>query len=203
MIGLLRKDFFNLKKTLKTYLIFLVFYVVLGIVNEDPSIFSTIITIVSVMIPITAMSFDESSKWERYALTMPVSRSGIVFSRYLLALLFLLTTFILSTVFNLFTTDVPLMENFATSFGSLSTGMILLAVIFPIMFKFGVEKGRMYMMLLLFLPATFVFLLPKLGISNVDVSLIKRLFYLIYAIGPLSLILSCFISLSIYRKKEF
>lgn len=203
MIGLLRKDFFNLKKNFKIFLLMLVFYIIMGIVNGDYTIFSTIITIVAIMLPITAMSFDERSKWDRYALTMPISRSNIVFSKYLLGLIFLVSAFILSMVLNLLDSNISFKENITTNLSAVTMGMIYMSIVFPIMFKFGVEKGRIFIMMAFFIPAAFAFLLPKLGISNLDALVVKKLFYIIFAMGPLSLIVSCLVSLPIYRKKEF
>ena len=89
MTGLILKDLLNLKKQGKVYLILIIFYFAIGLVNENSSMFASMMTMVAVLIPITAMAYDERCKWDRYALTMPVSRKDMVMSKYLLGLIFM------------------------------------------------------------------------------------------------------------------
>jgi len=142
MTGLILKDLINLKKQARVYLILVLFYLVLGIANESSDMFSTMMIVVSAIIPITAMSYDERSKWDRYALTMPLSRKSMVASKYILGLIFLVASFILSMLFNSFFSNISLMENVMICLATLSIGMVIMSVIFPLIFKFGVEKAR-------------------------------------------------------------
>lgn len=205
MIGLILKDLLNLKKQAKVYLILLVFYFVLGISNEDFTIAGSMIALVAVMLPITAMSYDERSKWDRYALTMPVTRMNIVASKYILGLVFLVIAFVIATLFSLFFTNISLIQNVLTNLTTLSIGIIIMSVIFPILFKFGVEKGRIFMMLILFAPTGIIALLARLGFnfSIVDEAIIKMLLNLSPVIAIIIFIISILISLNIYKKIEF
>ena len=54
----------------------------------------------TIMIPMVAMSYDDKSKWDRYALTMPVSRRDMVLSKYLLALAFAAFALLITFLFN-------------------------------------------------------------------------------------------------------
>lgn len=51
-------------------------------------LFFNVYVLFSVMIPMSAIAYDDKAKWDRYALTMPVSRRDLVISKYLLALAF-------------------------------------------------------------------------------------------------------------------
>lgn len=204
MIGLILKDLLNLKKQAKIYLILVIFYFVFGITNKNPSMFSTMMTLVAVMIPITAMSYDERSKWDRYALTMPISRETIVGSRYLMGLIFLLTAFSLSILANMVFSKMYITEDVLTSsLATLSIGITIMSFIFPIMFKFGVEKGRILIMLVFFAPIALIPLLSKLGITMPNEETIKSFIYLSPLIATLIFTASIYISWSIYKKKEF
>ncbi|MDD4438528.1 MAG: ABC-2 transporter permease [Tissierellia bacterium] len=197
------KDLINLKKQARVYLILVLFYLVLGIANENSDMFSTMMIVVSAIIPITAMSYDERSKWDRYALTMPLSRKSMVASKYILGLIFLVASFILSMLFNSFFSNISLMENVMTCLATLSIGMVIMSVIFPLIFKFGVEKGRIFMMIVLFAPTALILLLSKLEISMPDEETIKSLLYLSPIVAAVIFIASIYISMSIYNKKEF
>jgi ABC-type transport system involved in multi-copper enzyme maturation permease subunit len=203
MAGLILKDILNLKKQAKVYLILVIFYFAIGVVNENSSMFSSMMTMVAVMIPITAMSYDERSKWDRYALTMPISRASIVVSRYLLGVIFLIIAYVLSILVNMVFSRLYTTENILINIASLSAGITIMSAIFPILFKFGVEKGRILMMLVLFVPIAFVAIASKLGISMPDEETIKSFIYLSPIIAAVIFLVSIYISLSIYKKKEF
>ena len=203
MAGLILKDILNLKKQAKVYLILVIFYFAIGVVNENSSMFSSMMTMVAVMIPITAMSYDERSKWDRYALTMPISRASIVVSRYLLGVIFLIIAYVLSILVNMVFSRLYTTENILINIASLSAGITIMSAIFPILFKFGVEKGRILMMLVLFVPIAFVAIASKLGISMPDDETIKSFIYLSPIIAAVIFLVSIYISLSIYKKKEF
>ena len=203
MTGLILKDILNLKKQAKVYLLLVIFYFAIGVVNENSSMFSSMMTMVAVMIPITAMSYDERSKWDRYALTMPISRASIVVSRYLLGVIFLIIAYVLSILVNMVFSRLYTTENILINIASLSAGITIMSAIFPILFKFGVEKGRILMMLVLFVPIAFVAIASKLGISMPDEETIKSFIYLSPIIAAVIFLVSIYISLSIYKKKEF
>lgn len=205
MIGLLVKDFLNLKKQAKTYLILLIFYFILGIANENTTMFSAMMAMVAAMVPITAMAYDERSKWDRYALTMPISRFNMVVSKYILGLILLTIAFVITMLFSLLFSNLNLTENILSNFAILSVGIILISVIFPILFKFGVEKGRILMMIVLFAPTGIIVLLSKMGfeIPTVNEEILKLLIYLSPVFALVLFAISVLISLSIYKNKEF
>lgn len=203
MTGLILKDLLNLKKQAKVYLILVIFYFVLAIFNENSSMFSSMMTMIAVMIPLTAMSYDERSKWDRYALTMPISRKVIVASRYLLGMIFIAAAFVLSVLVNMVFSKMYSIESILISLASLSAGITVMSVIFPLLFKYGVEKGRILMMLVLFTPIAILMMVSKLGLSMPDEETIKSFIFLSPIIALMLLLVSIYISLSIYRKKEF
>lgn len=205
MIGLMLKDLLNLKKQAKIYLVLIIFYYILGIANEDFSMAGSMIAILAAMIPITAMAYDEKSKWERYALTMPISRTSLVVSKYALGLIFLILASAITMIFSLIFSSIPIKQSILTNIAVLSTGILLISIVFPILFKFGAEKGRILMMLVLFAPTAALILLSKSGFkfAAIDERAITSLIYLSPAVAVIILAASVLISLSIYRKKEF
>lgn len=203
MTGLILKDLLNLKKQAKVYLILVMFYFVYGAVFENSSMFSSMMTMVAVIIPITAMSYDERSKWDRYALTMPISRVSMVASRYLLGVVFLIIAFVLSILVNMIFIKIYTTENILIYLAALSSGITVMSVIFPLLFKYGVEKGRILMMIVLFTPIAILMMLSKLGFSMPDEETVNSFIYFSPIIAGAILLVSIYISLSIYRKKEF
>jgi ABC-2 type transport system permease protein len=94
-------------------------------------------------------------------------------------------------------------ENTLVVLGGFSTGLMLMSVIFPLLFKFGVEKGRIFMMIVIFIPVAALMMISKLGISMPDEEIIKSVIYLSPIIGAVIFLISIYVSLWIYKKKEF
>jgi ABC-2 type transport system permease protein len=203
MTGLILKDIYNLKKHSKVYLILLVFYFFMGMANDNSAMFGSMLSIVAAMLPITAMAYDEKNNWDRYALTMPLSRKDMVLSRYILGLIFALVAFIIAMASSLLLNKDSLLENIAMNLGTLGFVMLLMAIIFPILFKFGVEKGRILMMIIFMAPTGIILLLSNYGIQLPDEKTMKTFLYYSPIAVIIIFILSLFISISIYNKKEF
>ncbi|HBT91403.1 MAG TPA: hypothetical protein DEB16_06120, partial [Ruminococcaceae bacterium] len=89
MKGLLFKDFLLIRRQGKTLLYLLVFYVIFFFVlarsSDKPAdsgtvagVVSTIAVILEYVLILNTLAYDENSKWNRYALSLPVGRNGIV-----------------------------------------------------------------------------------------------------------------------------
>ena len=165
MKGLIIKDFYVLQKTLKTYGVFIVVYGIFGAVTNQGSFVSGMLGVMLAMLPITAIAYDERAKWDKYALTMPVSKKDLVLSKYALGLILAGIGMVLSFAILSFTVDNTFMENIFIVFCVSGIGLIYQAMVLPIMFKFGTEKGRLYMMAGMFLPIIIIVIVSKLGFS--------------------------------------
>ncbi len=203
MIGLIIKDLMNLKKLSKFYLLILAFYFIISMAGEDQNMFGVMLIMLAVMIPMTALSYDEKNKWDRYALTMPLTRGTLVLSKYILGLIFLITALVLALLSNAVFSDVILFENLMINLTTLSVGIIMMSFIFPILLKYGVEKGRILMMIVIFAPTALIVMLSKLGISVPDTGKIEMFLKFLPVVALAFYVVSIFVSMSIYKKKEF
>jgi len=207
MKGLIIKDLFLLRKQGKILLLLAVFYTAFSIFTKNISMLGAVVAMMCVMMPITTLSYDEYCKWDRYALAMPVSGKMIVLSKYVLGLLLTLAGSILACVFSVgivaVTGEKPFGEALLTIFCTSMASLLFLSVILPILFKFGVEKGRILLMLVIFIPAALIYLLYKLGFQIPDGETLKLLAWLSPIAVTLIGFLSVWLSISIYRKKEF
>ncbi|NYB74363.1 ABC-2 transporter permease [Sedimentibacter hydroxybenzoicus DSM 7310] len=203
MIGLIIKDLINLKKLSKIYLLILLFYFIVSIAGGNQDMFGGMIVMLAVMIPITALSYDEKNKWDRYALTMPLMRGTIVLSKYILGLIFLIAAFTLAFITNIIFTEIILYENLMINLTTFSVGIIMISFILPIILKFGVEKGRILMMIVIFTPVAIIVMLPKLGIPAPEQETIEMFLKYLPVAAIITYVLSILVSVSIYKKKEF
>jgi hypothetical protein len=167
MKGLFLKDIINLKQQAKIYLLIIAIWLAIGFSNKDSAFFGGVIAILTLMIPITALAYDEKAKWDRYALTMPVSKLDMVLAKYLLALAFAAAGALLSSAAGILITK-NIVESLTLSLAFLSLGVIFASIVLPIIFKFGVEKGRILMLVVIMVPTLLTMLLPRLNLGAIS-----------------------------------
>ena len=215
MTGLMVKDFLVMRKSIKTYILFLAFYFVMAALGIFPISFITaMVQIIIMMLPLSAFSYDELSKWDRYAFSLPLGRRAVAGARYLFALLLslfaalfgLVSCLVLSAFFH----DPNLVENCLTVMVSLALGLLYCDILLPLTYKLGPERARPYLYLVIFLPIILLFGAFKLGLLNNLVFLLKLPdavvipFLLLLPLLPLAgMGVSYLISCRILERKEF
>jgi len=202
MKGLLLKDLINLKSQGKVMAVLIAFYIFLALSSQNNAMFGAIISVMAAILPVTSLSYDEKAKWDKYALSMPVSRRDMVISKYLLGLLLLVAAFLINMLFNIFAGTDTIKDMFILSYGLAATGIIFLSLILPVLFQFGVEKGRLFMLLILFLPTAAVVIWSKSGLQKPSEGAIHNFISASPLIVLAILVFSISISLKIYAKKE-
>ena len=220
--GLLKKDLYNLA-SYKTTLIIVVLFCGIAIIGTDAIYWgSVVIGIIVGMISLSTFSYDEMSKSNKYILTLPVTRKEIVLEKYVLAIgatilggiLGFIVTLLVSNVMNYLRPDnlidINIETLLATSVGGMFGISLIQSIQIPSIFKWGAEKGRIQMFIVLFvlviIGAIAGFLLKQAGLS-VD---IEKLENILNNFGLVALILlSCLmyfisykISYKIYKNKE-
>lgn len=213
MSGLVIKDFMVLRKQGKSYLLILGLYALLTIMGVfNYSVMSSMMVVLVMMLPMATFSYDDLARWDKYAAAMPVGRAGIVKAKYITTLLITGGSALLCLVLNTVVAAARLED---ASFGALNltllaclgVGVLINAVILPMMFKYGAEKARgmsMGVMLVLFI---LIFglsaLLAETGLESLipeAVMLWSPVILVLFAAAALAL--SYRLSLRIYRRKE-
>lgn len=202
MKGLFLKDILNLKQQYKIYAIMVAIWLMISFANGNSYFFAGVIMLFTLIIPISSISYDEMAKWDRYALTMPVSKSNIVVSKYLLSFSCTAIGGILSLIVT-FITSKDTGESLITTLAIMSLGIILISIMLPFMFKLGVEKARMIMFIVFMIPTVIGLIASRLDIPAPSESLIKTVLYLLPIIAIFIVSCSILISINIYNNKEF
>ncbi len=203
MKGLLIKDLINLKKQGMIIGVLILFYAVLGFWTHDSSMIGAIMAVLAAKMPITAMAYDEKAKWDKYALSMPVSRRDIVLEKFLLGVLFSVAVFLVNIAFNLFVNNGESLKEMVLISGGLSAlALVYMSLVMPILFRFGVEKGRLLMMILLF-GATGLITFLSINSGNLPSAQTLDLAAKLSPVVVIAVLsLSFLLSLKIYTKKE-
>ncbi len=148
MKGLLLKDFYTVWTDLKAFLLLNGILIIAARFSETTSFMLYYPCILSGMIAMTLVSYDESAKWHIYALTLPYTRAQLVSSKYLVGLSIGGGT-VVSTCLVQLTRAIGSSELPGILFTMLPMTLLPTALLLPFIYKLGSEKGRMayYMVL--------------------------------------------------------
>lgn len=210
MLGLIKKDLFVMKNNLKYFLLMIL---VFAFFSRESNIIYFIPIFISIMIFITTFSYDDYNKWDTYAITLPLSREKIVLAKYLTSLLLMvgtvLITFLLSFVIDTINHSFDFDEVFPMIFGGLFALVLLQTFMYPLIYKFGTEKGRIGLFVGVFAVSGLVgYLVNRVKIDTTALTGFIQ-FFNQYGILLLSIVMvilfvgSYFVSKRIYLKKEF
>ena len=147
MKALILKDSYVIWRQMKYFLVMILLFSVL------PSGFNNAFAVVyASMLPYTALAYDERSKWDQMAAMMPYSTRDVVLGKYVFGWLCIGAAAVLSGLFQA-VLSLVIHRAFLPGVMALSVlgGVCILAISLPVMFRFGVEKGRLAMFLIIFL----------------------------------------------------
>ena len=209
MLGLIKKDLLMIKGNLRQAILFLVVFIILAL--QENNIIVIVPVFVSMMIFMTTFSYDEYNKWEAYAISLPVSRKNIVKAKYFASIILwtiaLLVTAVITVVMGIFEQNINYSEMIGMILGCVFSIVLLEALMFPLIFKFGVEKGRIGVFIGVFVIAAllgFIFTGIDLENANGFIEFFNNYYYiLIPLVAVILMVISYFVSKKIYLKKEF
>lgn len=206
MKGMILKDLLNLKSTFKMLGAMIVFFAVAFLREGNGFVFGIIILMFAMMV-VTTISYDDLAKWDAYALTMPVTRKEMVFSKYLVMALLNTLGAVLSLIVGV-VGSIIMKKSFDLEILAIIGLIYLIAFIFgsviiPLIYKFGTEKARLMMFLCALLPTALILLVEQLGVPLPTTENPWIYMILLIAFSVVGVVLSYRISLRIYSKKEF
>lgn len=153
MKGLLLMDFKFLKRQRK-FLLIVGLLVFVFLFNKDMSSFGvSYATMLFGIFAINSIYYDEANNGNAFLFTLPFSRKEYVFSKYLFGMImgggaWLLSSLIGIGYLSMANTGINIAEWFAINAVSLILLLVMLSFMFPIQFKFGMEKSRLVMTIL-------------------------------------------------------
>ncbi|ADK16567.1 MULTISPECIES: ABC-2 transporter permease [Clostridium] len=214
MNGLILKDLYNLKRSGKSLLIgIMVFSLVYFLQDINMEVWDVWIIFIGSIFVVNIMSYDNIAKWDKYALTMPVTRKDVVLSKYLVSIIVIFMGVVLATALS-FTQGISkhnldVIEIFTVNGAAMAGGFLFVSLMLPAIYKFGVEKSRMLILLVFLAPAGIVIVkskFSKLRFSPLDVQyihiILQYLPVILLLIAILAMLISYSISLKIYSNKD-
>ena len=220
--GLIKKDLLNLS-SYKTSLIIVVIccgiaIISTGSINYGPIIICTILG----MISLSTFSYDEIAKSNKYILGLPTNKKEIIKSKFILAIgatiiggiLGLIITILITQIMNYLKPEELINIDYesliVTTIGGMFGISLIQTIQIPSIYKWGAEKGRIQMFILIFILfliiAGITFLIMKSNL-NINIELIENFMnkfgiILLVLLMAVMYFISYKISCKIYKNKE-
>ncbi len=209
MIGLLYKDVIYMKKMWKTVLLFSVFFIVFSFVQSNTiSAMSFISIMIGGNFSMLPFNYDSYSKWNEYQYSFPISKKTVVCSRYLFGLL-LFGSCLLLNVVGLLLVQIEILL-FTRPYAPITIQYvsaeilplffipIMQAISFPLMYRFGAEKGRLYVICAIAVIIAIVMSVMKIWGGEITYS---SVLITLVGVAVVMYVLSMLLSIHIEQKK--
>lgn len=211
MKGLLIKDFKLMKMQKRFFLLILLVGVVITFSSYDVAFTTGFMAFVSSLFSISSISYDEFDNGNAFLFSLPISRRTYAVEKYIFGAILGCCAWVLAMVIAIsvgFLKGIhPDTETWFSAFLILSMMFVILALMLPFQLKFGGERGRIVLLLVI------GGLAPN-GLELIGIDLLAMLdampavnagimSFITLLIALLFLGVSCLISIGIVQKKEF
>lgn len=211
MKGLLWKDFYMIGKYCRSYLLIVIVFLVVSVWGDGNWFFMAYPAVVTSMLPMTLMSYEENCRWNQYGATFPYSRADIVSAKYIITLIFVGLLFLCTAIAQ----GIRIMNSGGGLFPGewmivsvliAMVGLISPSILLPFLFRFGVAKGRIVYIGLMVIIFAFAGVKQVNGGEEADylmnAGLSGPVLVMACLIIALLFLLSWFLSVMIYQHKE-
>ncbi len=215
MKAMMYADWLNMKQLLKTMVFFMLFFIFIAFVSGEPEFFSTVLVMVSLILPLSLFSMDRAYGWDKLSLSMPILRQDVVGSKFLVSGLSNAAIFAIMSALTVgyclcIDTPEPLDEYMMGLIACEAAALVMMGVAMVLRYKWGEEKARFILVACAWVPILGVVLLKNLGIPKPDLSFLEALNEIPFAvmaavalaIGLLVYAACYIISVRIYKKSE-
>ena len=216
MKGLILKDIYSIRIRQKTYVLLFLFLCVFGYVMKSPGYVGVMCIVVFLTTMLSLFNSDQYYHWDTYAASFPLGKKMIVQARYMLVIIMTLAIALFSIVISGVTAALLGMSVADQVLSTVSGCMaipIFTGIVIPVIYKLGVEKGRIVFMMLFMIPFLALTLLKDLIQGTAVEKLLVKLQQnpngqviiagILLAVSILVLAVSYMISIRIYSNKEF
>lgn len=202
MKGLILKDLYMMRKYNMSFLLIFAVFMAVSFFGGENSFFTVYPVLLAGILPVNLIAYDEKSKWMSYAAVFPYSRRQIVTVKYVI-------TAVVYAVILLCTFAVQWLKA-AVYGGDISdiisiisvlapVGIIPSAVMLPLIFKLGVEKGRIVYILGICIICALIPMFTMNEDLRIDIGAAQLM---IIIIPILLFIFSWYVSVRVFEKRE-
>lgn len=202
MKALLLKEFYMAKSYMRVFVAMVLIFLFASIWGNGNTFLIMYPMIITSMLPMSLLSYDEKFKWDRYCAAMPFTRAQVVSAKYVFVLLSGLGIFLLSAIAQ----GVRLLPEGKDEYLMLlslllTMGLMGPAVLLPIIYKLGSERARIAYYIVIGAVCAFVFILPYDSLTVTGTASIPAPL-LICILSVLLFGLSWLLSIQFYKKRS-
>ncbi len=217
MKALIKKDILVLMKYMKWVIIFFMGLAVFGLTLSADFSSGMLIgaLVIFPILPVTVLSYDEQSKWDSLAVTMPYSSKQIVLSKFVLGYIGSGFAVLLSAVFNIFIpyiinnkVDMENVEFFISTITGQFIVLAIMAFVLAFSYRFGHQKGKIiFIALCAFAGAAMPVIMSVIAVDISDIDIHSDSDYFIPAVAfAFALIINAVsipVSVRCYKSRRF
>lgn len=211
MKGLVRYDLTQLTGNSKRsfYLLYFAGLIVVSLAVGGGKIFSYMAVMIGCMMGVSFFSYETWYHWDRYCAALPLSNRQIVVSRYISLLITTGCGVLLGLVIGLLSFAAGRMDLSWTQWLASLAQTILVALLYieievPVMYRFGVERGRLVNILLFVVLYSGALALAELSqVPTEFVTIVRIAFGVAWLVILLLFPVSIAVSMRIRAKKEY
>ena len=206
MLGLVKKDLLLMKTNAKSLLVIFIIYLLMAINGNFDIV--VMLPLFMMVLLISTFGYDEYNNWDAYVNALPVGRKNIILSKYLTSAILLVGSSIISCiiayVLTFFYEKSDISHSLSYIGGCLCGMLIAISLMYPLIFKYGSQKGRIAGFVLIAGSGFVLGLLSKIKTFSTVVNSFETYFLIAFIVLTiLMLIGSYIISVKIYSKREF
>ena len=219
MVRLIYKDIVIQKKSLLLGLIYIVFF--LAIFQEQPAMmYTTAVVAITYILVMGGFALDDQASADTFLNSLPVTRSKVVFAKYLsLLLFFFMATMAYALVHQLVQiVNLPILMGPITKegvAGGLLSVSLINAIYFPVMIRIGYQKARIFNFIVFFGVFFGVSFLASRFREQAESQMLLRvehfltsqpdlfLYGMLFMVIAVLLAISCVFSLYFYKRRDF
>ena len=210
VINLTKMSFTNLKSVYKQ--IWYIWIVWIGVAIYNP-FFLNILLGMSVLLTVyQVMAYEDHNNINYLISYLPVRRNEYVLSRYLFGIVSMLLSVVLLCIVYFVSIKINGLQGISLNLLlpiSITSAILSMSVIIPLVLKFGINKGRVFMSIIVMVASTIPVSLAS-GISQ-DSKMLETIMNIINSFGiplltvlinAIILVISIAISINLYKNKE-
>lgn len=206
MLGLIKKDLLLMKTNAKSLLVIFIIYLLMAINGNFDIV--VMLPLFMMVLLISTFGYDEYNNWDAYVNALPLERKNIILSKYLTSAILLVCSSIISCiiayVLTFFYEKSDISHSLSYIGGCLCGMLITISLMYPLIFKYGSQKGRIAGFVLIAGSGFILGLLSKIKVFSTVVNSFGTYFLIAFIVLTiLMLIGSYIISVKIYSKREF
>lgn len=213
MKAMLYADWMNLRRSMKAMVIAIVVIALVSIVSgKGLSFVPAMLCMLSLMVPATLMSSDYAYGWDKLSLSLPVSRRDVVSSKFAISLLVNLTVVALGMICIAGMNDATA-EDMMGMLACEAVCLVLMGIEFVLVLRFGPERGRYFLIAVVWVPIILLTVVKKHpvfnklvqavgGMDSWPVGQLAAFFGGLVIVGAIVYAVCWRIGVGIYRKRE-